>query len=78
MPSTPPKVHAHVLRFCTVFRFTLHWVNHRNNELQAMARELLTCDEGLMHRSRRQNEPEAVFGLIKYDIPLQEVQISWQ
>ena len=36
-------------------------VNHRNNELRAMARELLTSDEGLMHRSRRPIEPEAVF-----------------
>lgn len=42
-------------------------VNHRNNELRAMARELLTSDEGLRHRSRRPIEPEAVFGQIKYD-----------
>ena len=42
-------------------------VNHRNNELRAMAKELLTSDEGLMHRSRRPIEPEAVFGQIKYD-----------
>ena len=42
-------------------------VNHRNNELRAVARELLTSDEGLMHRSRRPIEPEAVFGQIKYD-----------
>ena len=42
-------------------------VNHRNNELRAMARELLTSEEGLMHRSRRPIEPEAVFGQIKYD-----------
>ena len=42
-------------------------VNHRNNELRAMARELLTSDEGLLHRSRRPIEPEAVFGQIKYD-----------
>ena len=32
-----------------------------------MARELLTSEEGLMHRSRRLIEPEAVFGQIKYD-----------
>ena len=32
-----------------------------------MARELLTSEEGLMHRSRRPIEPEAVFGQIKYD-----------
>ena len=42
-------------------------VNRRNNELRAMARELLTSDEGLMHRSRRPIEPEAVFGQLKYD-----------
>ena len=42
-------------------------VNHRNNELRAMARELLTSDEGLRHRSMRPIEPEAVFGQIKYD-----------
>ena len=42
-------------------------VNHRNNELRAIARKLLTSDEGLMHRSRRPIEPEAVFGQIKYD-----------
>ena len=42
-------------------------VNHRNNELRAVARELLTSDEGLRHRSRRPIEPEAVFGQIKYD-----------
>ena len=42
-------------------------VNHRNNELRAMARELLTSEEGLKHRSKRPIEPEAVFGQIKYD-----------
>lgn len=42
-------------------------VNHRNNELRTIARELLTSDEGLRHRSRRPIEPEAVFGQIKYD-----------
>lgn len=42
-------------------------VNHRNNELRALARELLTSDKGLYHRSRRPIEPEAVFGQIKYD-----------
>lgn len=40
-------------------------VNHRNNELRAMARELLTSEEGLRHRSARPVEPEAVFGQIK-------------
>jgi hypothetical protein len=33
---------------------------------QAMARELLTSDEGLMLRSRKSIESEVVFGLIKY------------
>ena len=42
-------------------------VNHRNNELRSKARELLTSEEGLKHRSRRPIEPEAVFGQIKYD-----------
>ena len=42
-------------------------VNHRNNELRAMAKELLTSEEGLKHRSKRPIEPEAVFGQIKYD-----------
>ena len=42
-------------------------INHRNNVLRAMARELLTSDEGQMHRSRRQIEPEVVFGQIKSD-----------
>ena len=32
-----------------------------------MARELLTSDEGLTHRSRRPIEPEDVFEPIKYD-----------
>lgn len=42
-------------------------VNHRNNHLRAKARELLTSEEGLKHRSKRPIEPEAVFGQIKYD-----------
>ena len=42
-------------------------VNHRNNELRSKARNLLTSEEGLKHRSRRPIEPEAVFGQIKYD-----------
>ena len=55
------------LGFVTFFRFTLHWVNHRNNELRAMARELLTGEGGLKHRSKQPIEPEAVFGQIKHD-----------
>ena len=42
-------------------------VNHRNNELRAIAKELLTSEDGLKHRSKRPVEPEAVFGQIKYD-----------
>ena len=42
-------------------------VNHRNNELKAMARERLMSERGLEHRSRRPVEPEAVFGQLKYD-----------
>lgn len=42
-------------------------VNHMNNELRAMAKVLLTSEEGLKHRSKRPIEPEAVFGQIKYD-----------
>ncbi len=42
-------------------------VNHRNNELRVMAKELLTSGDGLKHRSKRPVEPEAVFGQIKYD-----------
>ena len=32
-----------------------------------MARELLTSEKGLEHRSRRAIEPEAVFGNIKFN-----------
>ena len=42
-------------------------VNHRNNHLRAKVRELLMSEEGLMHRSRRPIEPEAVFGNIKFN-----------
>ena len=42
-------------------------VNHKNNEYREKARELLTSEEGLYHRSMRPIEPEAVFGDIKYD-----------
>lgn len=40
-------------------------VNHRLNAYKDMVRNLLTSEEGLMHRSRRPIEPEAVFGHIK-------------
>ena len=42
-------------------------VNHRNNAYRAKARELLMSEEGLMHRSKRPIEPEAVFGNIKFN-----------
>jgi len=42
-------------------------VNHHLNQYKAKAKELLTSEEGLRHRSRRPIEPEAVFGQIKYD-----------
>ena len=42
-------------------------VNHRNNEFRAKAKERLTSEEGLHHRSIRPIEPEAVFGDIKFD-----------
>jgi transposase len=40
-------------------------VNHRLNALKTKARELLTGEKGLRHRSRRPIEPEAVFGQLK-------------
>jgi hypothetical protein len=42
-------------------------VNHKNDEYRAKAKERLTSDEGLYHRSMRPIEPEAVFGDIKFD-----------
>ena len=42
-------------------------VNHTANALKRQARELLTGERGLMHRSRRPIEPEAVFGDIKFN-----------
>jgi len=40
-------------------------INHKLNEYRRNARELLTSEEGLLHRSRRPIEPEAVFGQTK-------------
>lgn len=40
-------------------------VNHRLNELKAKARQRLTSETGLYHRSRRPVEVEAVFGQMK-------------
>ncbi len=40
-------------------------VNHKLEGYKRMVRELLTGEEGLLHRSKRPIEPEAVFGQIK-------------
>ncbi|GHT25981.1 hypothetical protein AGMMS4957_21370 [Bacteroidia bacterium] len=40
-------------------------INHQLNAYRKKARELLTSEEGLMHRSKRPIEPEAVFGQTK-------------
>ena len=42
-------------------------VNQNLNGHKRRAREMLTSEEGLRHRSRRPIEPEAVFGQIKFD-----------
>ena len=42
-------------------------VNHKLRAYKRKARELLTSEVGLYHRSRRPIEPEAVFGQIKQD-----------
>ena len=40
-------------------------VNHNLNRHKQKARELLTCEEGIYHRSQRPIEPESVFGQTK-------------
>ena len=42
--------------------------NHRLMEYKQQARERLTSEKGLKHRSNRPIEPEAVFGQMKYDM----------
>ena len=42
--------------------------NHRLNEYKRRARERLTSEKGLEHRSKRPIEPEAVFGQMKYNM----------
>jgi hypothetical protein len=42
-------------------------VNHNLNRHRAKARELLTSEEGVLHRSRRPIEPEAGFGQMKFN-----------
>lgn len=43
-------------------------VNHLLREYKQRARERLTSEEGLKHRSKRPIEPEAVFGQMKHDM----------
>ena len=43
-------------------------VNHQLMEYKRKARERLTSEKGLEHRSKRPIEPEAVFGQMKYDM----------
>jgi len=40
-------------------------INHQLNQYRQKVRELLTSEEGIMHRKRRPIEPEAVFGQTK-------------
>lgn len=42
-------------------------VNHRSDSFRKRARELLTGERGMIHRSRRPIEPEIVFGDIKFN-----------
>ena len=42
-------------------------LEHIGDEYREKAKERLTSEEGLYHRSMRPVEPEAVFGDIKYD-----------
>ena len=42
--------------------------NHRLMEYKQKARDRLTSEKGLRHRSKRPIEPEAVFGQMKYDM----------
>ena len=42
--------------------------NHRLMQYKQQARERLTSEKGLRHRSNRPIEPEAVFGQMKYDM----------
>ena len=42
-------------------------VNHRSNAFRKEVKSLLTSERGLMHRSNRPIEPEAVFGDIKFN-----------
>lgn len=50
-------------------------VNHTLDDYKARARELLTSEQGIKHRSNRPIEPEAVFGQIK-DKGMRQVQTT--
>ena len=43
-------------------------VNHQLMEYKRKARERLTSEKGIRHRSKRPIEPEAVFGQMKYNM----------
>lgn len=43
-------------------------INHQLMEYKRQARERLTSERGLFHRSKRPIEPEAVFGQMKYNM----------
>ena len=45
----------------------IHEVNHSTNGFKKQARELLTSERGMKHRSNRPIEPEAVFWDIKFN-----------
>ncbi|MFA7180551.1 MAG: IS1182 family transposase [Bacteroidales bacterium] len=45
----------------------IYEVNHNLMKQKQLVRGLLTSERGLMHRSKRPIEPEAVFGQIKYN-----------
>ena len=56
--------------FCRILQYVLHRmltieVNHTLDDYKPRARELLTSEQGLKHRSNHPKEPEAVFGQIK-------------
>ncbi|HRT84342.1 MAG TPA: transposase, partial [Bacteroidales bacterium] len=49
-----------------LLKMLLNFLSQISWQIQ-LIRELLTSERGLMHRSKRPVEPEAVFGQIKYD-----------
>lgn len=53
--------------FAETLRSFFYLIVRLNIELRRQARELLTSEKGLYHRSMRPIEPEAVFGDIKFN-----------